>query len=90
MLLSRRSLESHQQNSDVVVKQIDSIARVFAKFLLDEFSLAIPQAIFILGIVKCTSNQLYLIIHVCPAAPFRWFVIALNLRRNYAFTWSVN
>ena len=90
MLIGRRSLQSQQQNSDVVMKKIDGIASVFAVFLLDKFSLAIPQAIFILGIVKCTSNQLYLIIHVCPAAPFRWFVIALNLRRKYAFTSSVN
>lgn len=71
MLFGRGSFESHQQNSDVFMKQIDGIASVFAEFLLDNFSLAIPQAIFILGIVKCTSDQLYLIIHVCPIAPFR-------------------
>jgi hypothetical protein len=31
-----------------------------------------------------------LIIHVCPAAPLRWFVIAVNLRRKYASTSAID
>jgi hypothetical protein len=90
MLLTRRSLESQQQNSDIFIKKTDGIASVFAIFLLDDFRFTIPKAVFILGIVKCTSNQFYLIIHVCPAAPLRWFVIAVNLRRKYASTSAID
>lgn len=42
MLFGRCSFQSHQQDSDVFVKQIDGITSVFAEFLLDNFSLAIP------------------------------------------------
>ena len=70
VLFRHRALKRHQKNSDVFMKKIDGVASVFAKFVFDDFSFAVPKEVFMLGIVKRTSDQLDLIIHVCPTAPF--------------------
>ncbi len=42
MLLGRGALQREQKNADIVVKETDGVARVFAELIPDQFRFAIP------------------------------------------------
>lgn len=86
MLFRSGALERHQKNPDIVVKEIDGIAGIFAELFPNQFRFAIPKEVLVLGLKKCTSHQFHLIIHVCPTASFSCLFLSSGLGRQYAFT----
>ena len=42
MLLGRGALEREQKNADILIKETDGVARIFAELITNQFRLAIP------------------------------------------------
>jgi hypothetical protein len=70
MFLCDCALQRQEKNSDIFVEQTYGVTGIFAKFVPDQFRFTVPREIFVLSLIEGTSDQLHLIIHVCPTASF--------------------